>query len=82
MDLVTRQSSDNIQKDNIMYADGVFSDITERKNMWQQVIQSEKMSALGLLVAGIAHEINNPLSIIIGYAISAKKKLLRKIRIN
>ena len=62
------------KKDNTIYADGVFSDITERKNMWQQVIQSEKMSALGLLVAGIAHEINNPLSIIIGYTQSLLKE--------
>jgi len=36
------------------------SDITEAKLMERQVIQSEKMASLGLLVAGVAHEINNP----------------------
>jgi len=36
------------------------SDISEAKLMEKQFIQSEKLASLGLLVAGIAHEINNP----------------------
>ena len=35
-------------------------DITERKQMEQMLIQSEKMASIGILAAGIAHEINNP----------------------
>ncbi|MEA5466445.1 sensor histidine kinase [Leptothoe sp. PORK10 BA2] len=40
--------------------------ITELKTTQSQLVDSEKMSALGILVAGIAHEINNPVSFIYG----------------
>lgn len=39
-------------------------DISERKRLESQLIQSEKMAAIGQLAAGIAHEIRNPLGII------------------
>ncbi|MEW5806959.1 MAG: PAS domain S-box protein [Acidobacteriota bacterium] len=45
----------------------IFRDVTESKRLREDLIQSEKLSALGQLVAGIAHEMNNPLSSIIGY---------------
>ena len=43
-------------------------DITELKRVQEQLTQSQKMEAVGQLTAGIAHEINTPLGIILGYA--------------
>ncbi|NLI78669.1 MAG: response regulator [Candidatus Riflebacteria bacterium] len=40
----------------------VFRDITQRKRMEEALLQAEKINALGILTAGIAHEINNPLT--------------------
>ena len=40
--------------------------IKEVKDTHSQLVQSEKMSSLGLLIAGVAHEINNPVSFIYG----------------
>lgn len=56
------------EKNGIEYAYGVFSDITESKFMKEQLIHSERMATLGNMVAWIVHEINNPLSVIKGYA--------------
>jgi two-component system NtrC family sensor kinase len=45
----------------------ILHDLTEQKHLYQQLLQSEKLSALGEMVAGIAHEMNNSLTSIAGY---------------
>jgi signal transduction histidine kinase len=42
----------------------VYVDVSERKRLESQLIQSEKMAAIGQLAAGIAHELRNPLAIV------------------
>ena len=46
----------------------LFDDQTERRQLQDQLIQSEKMSAIGQLIAGIAHDLNNPLASVVGFA--------------
>ena len=43
-------------------------DITERKYLQEQLIHSEKMAAVGQLISGVTHEVNNPLAVVIGYS--------------
>jgi len=43
-------------------------DITELKRVQEQLAQAQKMESIGQLVAGIAHEINTPMGIVLGYA--------------
>src|SRR5689334_23437335 len=43
-------------------------DITVEKKLEQQIIQSERLAAMGQMIGGFAHELNNPLTSILGIA--------------
>ncbi len=45
---------------------GVFRDVTEERGIEESMRRSERMASIGTMAAGIAHEINNPLSYVLG----------------
>jgi PAS domain S-box-containing protein len=51
---------------HVRYIVGVLRDMTEDLRLREQVVRSERLSAIGELVSGVAHEMNNPLQSIIG----------------
>ncbi|MBD3391412.1 MAG: response regulator [Chitinivibrionales bacterium] len=57
------------------YLEGVVIDITERKRLENELYQSEKMKAIGLLAGGIAHDFNNQLTGIISCAELLRSRL-------
>lgn len=46
----------------------VIRDVTDQKKLQAQLIHAEKLSIVGRLISGVVHEINNPLTAVVGYA--------------
>jgi two-component system NtrC family sensor kinase len=46
----------------------IFDDVTDRAELEKRLVQADKLSSIGLLAAGVAHEVNTPLAVISSYA--------------
>ena len=53
---------------------GIVRDLTERKRIEDILLRSEKLKSMGMITSGIAHEFNNILAIVKGFATQIKKK--------
>ncbi len=56
-------------------------DVTREKNMELQMINAEKLASIGTLAAGVAHEVNNPLGVILGFTDDLIRKSEKGTRI-
>ncbi len=63
------------EEGNITAYRGIMRDVTERKQLEQQLSQAQRMESIGTLAGGIAHDFNNLLGGILGYASFMKTKI-------
>jgi signal transduction histidine kinase len=54
----------------------IFDDITDRAELESRLVQADKLSSIGLLAAGVAHEVNTPLAVISTYAQMLSKQVV------
>ncbi len=68
------------EKGNIIAYQGILRDVTKIKALEQQLLQSQKMESLGRLTAGIAHDINNSLTVLLVNTQIAQKSLPQDVQ--
>jgi len=71
------------RRGELLRIEALLRDVSERKRLddqskdiYQQILQSEKMAALGQTISGVAHELNNPLATILSWAERLSEKPL------
>jgi two-component system NtrC family sensor kinase len=57
-----------MEAETVAGALGVVRDVTDEKRLAEQLMQQEKLAAVGELVSGVAHELNNPLASVMAFA--------------
>ncbi len=63
------------EDDGVCIIEGFVSDITSQRTVEAQLLQAQKMESVGRLAGGVAHDYNNMLSVILGYAELAMEKV-------
>lgn len=75
-------SRQRMQHGQVIGITGVLSDVTEQKKMLDSLTITDRLAALGNMAGGLAHELNNPLTGVIGYAqlLLDRKDLSKDVR--
>lgn len=68
-------AAERIQLNDVYCILAIIHDITEAKLLEQQFLQAQKMEAVGRLAAGVAHDFNNMLGVILGYSEIARERV-------
>src|SRR5207249_5230935 len=67
------------ERGEITHFIAIKEDISQRKRLQEHLAQSEKLAAMGQLLASVAHELNNPLSVLTGHAALLKSASDQKV---
>lgn len=68
-----------VDENGLLGAVMVFRDVTERNRMQRQLDIADRLKSLGTMAAGVAHEINNPLAVVVANAAFVRAQLTRLV---